>query len=245
MSELGTIDDWVKPDWIVKAAERHGWRYEMQDRGQKGHIQIVSGTDGPLSWTCALETFWRPGGQEGTHTSHSADFKCEGLNSSGAEPRLKIAEPHNDLFKNTEVDLAFTLAKSAFSFLKRGGGPATPGPTYDLRSRLMVVDPENILQGDVAQRYFHWPVLDTSFGPQIDAVMGKVGDFFKKFDDGEAVRPADAPPQTLTLSLLPGAPLRCCSADWWSRADFLLHQVELGLAVAKALLRNERGEGWD
>jgi hypothetical protein len=214
--------------WIDPVVTRRGWT--VSDGPRRG-VTTIRGSSSGIPWTCALDADVST--DEGPRHRTVIWTWAGARADAGADERLIVHEPDiapwwrgsTSVAAGDAAVLALSAGRGLFQRLNRRRDTA---PTIDVRSVIEIVDPLGIVSGDVEHRLVHWPPPPasaiTSVFHRLDALVG------------DGARPVDAPPPSLVVRHEPGRPLTV-SASWWHLPSWLEHQVDIGVAIAEAIVR--------
>jgi hypothetical protein len=212
--------------WVEKVATQRGWKFATLARSSD---VMVSGVGVGVPWECTMAVSGSAGALQHV-VRFTMPIVCSAANGefSVAEVRGKqhllgsaISSP------SSSADLVANGAAIVARLLKRQS--RGPQPILDIAAQLEIVGPAEVLRGELLERVVHWPTPPSN-------VLAKA---LAKADgalSNEPIRPPDAPPPRLRLSMTTSAPFTLVSDGWWDRPAWLEHQIDLGVDVGAALV---------
>jgi Bacterial regulatory proteins, luxR family len=213
--------------WAEAVAKQRGWdTFEIpKDRNRFG----VRGRCSVTPWECVLYSYSSDG-----NTLRSISW------NTSLTPVSSAPGTHFSVHERTGLDFSpgatgVGAADAAVAgltvlrgLLKRQ--KAGPQPTLDIASALAISDPTCVMTGALLTQYAHWPIVASNTLAtglrKLDAVIAT-----------KPTRPPDAPSTTLVARVTPDHPLSLVAEGWWDRPTWLEHHIDLGVAIAEALVR--------
>jgi len=218
-----------EPAWVIELARQRG--YAFADLSTSSHQQYrldgdLGGAGEPRAWTCEAHREYLADGGAEDHVR----WTCPSLQATDADHELVVSfGGSGSLLGNGDAvgDLAVVGVGALVNIFRRRNDPADLTIT-DVLAVSEVHDPVGIMADpEVLRLYRHWPVPPEASKAWASSVR-------------RALRlnemPADAPPQPLALGMTAHGPLGITSRDWWNRTTWLAHQIDLGIALGRAVL---------
>jgi hypothetical protein len=212
--------------WIETLASQRGWGYAAV--AGNADCVVVSGRSSVSEWQCVLD------GRRNSEGNHLGSVLWTALLVAvAADGEFEVREPVGafDLGAVTATESAMDAAVAGLNvvrgLLKRSR--IGPQPLRDIAEHLKITDPAGVMTDELLSRYTHWPLIANN--PFANAL--------RKADAAIAtkpVRPPDAPPSNLVARVTGHHMLSVSTAAWWNRPAWLTHQVDLGIAIAEALV---------
>ena len=217
------------PAWVIELARQRG--YAFADLSTSSHQQYrldgdLGGAGEPRAWTCEAHREYLADGGAEDHVR----WACPSLHAAEAAHELIVSFGGRDAYLgngDAVGDLAVVGVGALVNIFRRRNEPADLTVT-DVLAVSEVHDPAGIMTDpEVLRLYRHWP--QPAEAPSAWARSVK-----------RALRvtelPADAPPQDLALGMTVKGPLGVTSRDWWNRTPWLAHQIDLGIALGRAVV---------
>jgi hypothetical protein len=214
--------------WVRELGARR--EFGFTDQSTSNHLRYelagdlgVAGQNRP--WTCSISRhFLDDGGAE-----NSIDWTCPSLIAADAQKELIVSVGTGASLGSGEAvgDLALLGLGTATAFFRGRRRSPEELLVTDVLTVCSVQDPNGILTGTARETFAHWPVLDDPPPRWVQSV--------RRVMRAQEL-PADAPPPSLAVSMTAHTPLTIGSRDWWQRGSWLEHQIDLGLAIGRAVV---------
>lgn len=217
------------PGWVSELAGQRG--YAFADLSTSSHQQYrldgdLGADGGRRGWTCEAHVEYLADGGAEDHVR----WTCPSLLATDAAHELIVSFGGSDAhLGNGDAigDLAVVGVGALVNIFRRRNGPADLTVT-DVLAVSEVHDPVGIMTDpEVVRLYRHWPLPEEAPSAWARSVKGALR---------VTELPADAPPQGLALGMTAKGPLGITSRDWWNRTSWLPHQIDLGIALGRAVL---------